>query len=78
MRCILIQLFPVVFQVTRLPFHCREYESISVWDHSDGTKPCKGLKEVEQPSPVSILEPPTDEDSCFSGCFNDLQEMASK
>ncbi|OEL30179.1 hypothetical protein BAE44_0008802, partial [Dichanthelium oligosanthes] len=66
-------------RVTRLSFHCREYESISVSDHTDGTRSCKGLKEVEQPSPVSILEPPTDEDSCFSGCFKyDLQEMASK
>ncbi|KAG2620603.1 hypothetical protein PVAP13_3NG211400 [Panicum virgatum] len=66
-------------RVTRLPFHCHDFESISVSDDTDGPKSCKGLKEVEQPSPVSILEPPTDEDSCFSGCFNyDLQEMASK
>ena len=65
--------------MTRLPFHCHDFESISVSDDTDGSKSCKGLKEVEQPSPVSILEPPTDEDSCFSGCFNyDLQEMASK
>ncbi|KAG2620451.1 hypothetical protein PVAP13_3NG211400 [Panicum virgatum] len=66
-------------RVTRLPFHCHDFESISVSDDTDGPKSCKGLKEVEQPSPVSILEPPTDEDSCFSGCFNyDLQEMAKK
>ncbi|CAL5045580.1 unnamed protein product [Urochloa decumbens] len=66
-------------RVTRLPFHCHEYESISVSDDTDGTRSCKGLKEVEQPSPVSILEPPTDEDSCFSGYFKyDLQEMAKK
>ncbi|TKW28452.1 hypothetical protein SEVIR_3G324000v4 [Setaria viridis] len=66
-------------RVKRLPFHCHEYESISVSDDTDGTKSCKGLKEVEQPSPVSILEPPTDEDSCFSGCFKyDLQEMTKK
>ncbi|CAN6338252.1 unnamed protein product [Urochloa humidicola] len=66
-------------RVRRLPFHCHEYESISVSDDTDGTKSCKVLKEVEQPSPVSILEPPTDEDSCFSGCFKyDLQEMAKK
>ncbi|PAN20856.1 hypothetical protein PAHAL_3G415800 [Panicum hallii] len=66
-------------RVTRLPFHGHDYESISVSDDTDGSKSCKGLKEVEQPSPVSILEPPTDEDSCFSGCFNyDLQEMTKK
>ncbi|CAN6333844.1 unnamed protein product [Urochloa humidicola] len=66
-------------RVKRLPFHCHEYESISVSDDADGTRFFKGLKEVEQPSPVSILEPPTDEDSCFSGCFKyDLQEMAKK
>jgi hypothetical protein len=50
---------------------------MSLSNHADGTKSCNGLKEVEQPSPVSILEPLTDEDS--SGCFKyDLQEMASK
>ncbi|CAN6355945.1 unnamed protein product [Urochloa humidicola] len=66
-------------RVKRLPFHCHEYESISVSDDTDGTRFFKGLKEVEQPSPVSILEPPTDEDSCFSGCFKyDFQEMAKK
>ncbi|CAL5093753.1 unnamed protein product [Urochloa decumbens] len=68
-------------KVTRLPFHCHEYESISVSDDTDGTRSCKGLKEVEQPSPVSILEPLTDEDSCFSGYFKydlQLQEMAKK
>ncbi|GJN35085.1 hypothetical protein PR202_gb23818 [Eleusine coracana subsp. coracana] len=61
----------------RLQFNCHEYESMSLSDHADGTKSCKGLKEVEQPSPVSILEPLTDEDS--SGYFKcDLQEIASK
>lgn len=63
----------------RLPFNYHEYELISVSDDTDGTKSFKGFKEVEQPSPVSILEPPTDEDSCLSGCFKyDLQEMTSK
>ncbi|XP_062204114.1 uncharacterized protein LOC133906272 [Phragmites australis] len=66
-------------KVTRLPFHCHEYESIPLLDHADGAKSFKRLKEVEQPSPVSILEPPTDEDSCFSGyCKYDLQDMAKK
>ncbi|KAJ1275680.1 hypothetical protein BS78_05G154300 [Paspalum vaginatum] len=66
-------------RVTRLPIRFHEYESILASDHTDGTKSGKGLKEVEQPSPVSILDPPTDEDSCFSGCFKyDLQDMAKK
>ncbi|XP_062202590.1 uncharacterized protein LOC133904948 [Phragmites australis] len=66
-------------KVTRLPSHCHDYESISLSDHADGTKSFKGLKEVEQPSPVSILEPPTDEDSCCSGYFKyDQQDMAKK
>lgn len=66
-------------RVTVLPFHCHEDESISVSDHTDGTKFCKGSKEVEQPSPVSILEPPINEDICFPRCFNyDLQGMANK
>ncbi|WVZ51468.1 hypothetical protein U9M48_002613 [Paspalum notatum var. saurae] len=65
--------------VTRLPIRFHEYESILASDHTDGTKSGKGLNEVEQPSPVSILDPPTDEDSCFSGCFKyDLQDMAKK
>ncbi|CAD6270235.1 unnamed protein product [Miscanthus lutarioriparius] len=69
-------------RVTILPFRCHEDESISISisDHTDGIKSCKGSKEVEQPSPVSILEPPIDDDICFPGCLNydDLQGMAKK
>lgn len=65
-------------RATRLPIHYHEYGSISVSDRSGGTKSCKGLKEVEQPSPVSILDPPTDEDDSFSGRLKyDIQYMAN-
>ncbi|KAL6851875.1 hypothetical protein ACP4OV_020060 [Aristida adscensionis] len=65
-------------KMKRLPFHCQEYESTkSLSDQADGTKSYRSLKEVEQPSPVSILEPLTDEDS--SGYFkHDLQNLAHK
>ncbi|KAL5217895.1 hypothetical protein ABZP36_018579 [Zizania latifolia] len=63
-------------KVSASPFRCRDYESITISDHADVAKSRKCLKEVEQPSPVSILEPPTDEDSCCSGYFkNDFQDM---
>ncbi|XP_072997401.1 uncharacterized protein [Typha latifolia] len=48
---------------------------------SDQTDPVSLLdsKEVEQPSPVSVLEPPSEEDASSSGCVNrliaDLQEL---
>ncbi|KAL5208957.1 hypothetical protein ABZP36_004580 [Zizania latifolia] len=62
-------------KVSASPFHCRDYESINISDHPDVAKSRKCLKEIEQPSPVSILEPPTD-DSCCSGYFkNDFQDM---
>ncbi|KAL6623170.1 hypothetical protein ACP70R_033049 [Stipagrostis hirtigluma subsp. patula] len=64
-------------KVAGLPVHYHDYESTSLSDHTDGTKSYKCLKEVDQPSPVSILEPLTDEDS--SGYFkHDLQNMAKK
>uniref|UniRef100_A0A0D3FH47 DUF4378 domain-containing protein n=1 Tax=Oryza barthii TaxID=65489 RepID=A0A0D3FH47_9ORYZ len=63
-------------KVSASPFNCRDYESITVSDHSYVAKSHKSLKEVGQPSPVSILEPPTDEDSCCSGYFKcNLQDM---
>jgi hypothetical protein len=62
-----------------LPLHSHVYESISVSGHTDGPKSCKGSTEVEQLSPMSILEPAIDEGICFSGCFNyDLRGMASE
>uniref|UniRef100_A0A0D9W0X0 DUF4378 domain-containing protein n=1 Tax=Leersia perrieri TaxID=77586 RepID=A0A0D9W0X0_9ORYZ len=59
-------------------FHCHVYETTTISDHMYAAKSCKSLKDVEQPSPVSILEPPTDEDSCCSRNFkNDSQDMPS-
>ncbi|XP_006649895.1 uncharacterized protein LOC102703849 [Oryza brachyantha] len=63
-------------KVSASPFNCCDFESISISDRTYAAKSRKSLKEVEQPSPVSILQPPTDEDSCCSGYFkNDLQDM---
>ncbi|KAG8063858.1 hypothetical protein GUJ93_ZPchr0003g17404 [Zizania palustris] len=63
-------------KVSASPFRCCDYKSITISDHTDVAKSRKCLKEVEQPSPVSILELPTDEDSCCSGYFkNDFQDM---
>ncbi|KAF0903914.1 hypothetical protein E2562_030060 [Oryza meyeriana var. granulata] len=63
-------------KVSASPFDSHNYESITISDHTYVAKSRKSLKEVEQPSPVSILEPPTDEDSCCSGYFkSDLQDM---
>uniref|UniRef100_A0A453H466 DUF4378 domain-containing protein n=1 Tax=Aegilops tauschii subsp. strangulata TaxID=200361 RepID=A0A453H466_AEGTS len=65
-------------KVSATPLQCHDYESISISNHDDLAKSRKGLEEFEQPSPVSILQPPTDEDSCCSGFFkNDLQDMPS-
>ncbi|CAM0949784.1 unnamed protein product [Alopecurus aequalis] len=62
--------------VSSSPLQCRDYESISISNYAAPAKSRKGLEEFEQPSPVSILEPPTDEDGCSSGFFkNDLQDM---
>uniref|UniRef100_A0A0D9VSS1 DUF4378 domain-containing protein n=1 Tax=Leersia perrieri TaxID=77586 RepID=A0A0D9VSS1_9ORYZ len=69
-----------VEKVSASPFSCRDYESITISDHTYAVNSRKSLKEVEQPSPVSILEPPTDEDSycSSSGYFkNDLQDMSN-
>ncbi|KAM0890738.1 hypothetical protein ACQ4PT_026829 [Festuca glaucescens] len=58
------------------PLQCGDYESISISNHAVLAKSRKSTEEFEQPSPVSILEPPTDEDGCSSGFFkNDLQDM---
>lgn len=63
-------------KVSATPLQCHDYESISISNHDDLAKSRKALEEFEQPSPVSILQPPTDEDSCCSGFFkNDLQDM---
>ncbi|KAE8795658.1 hypothetical protein D1007_29554 [Hordeum vulgare] len=63
-------------KVSATPLQCHGYESASISNHDDLAKSRKGLEEFEQPSPVSILQPPTDEDSCCSGFFkNDLQDM---
>ncbi|VAI01199.1 unnamed protein product [Triticum turgidum subsp. durum] len=65
-------------KVSATPLQCHDYESVSISNHDDLAKSRKGLEEFEQPSPVSILQPPTDEDSCCSGFFkNDLQDMLS-
>ncbi|VAH95511.1 unnamed protein product [Triticum turgidum subsp. durum] len=65
-------------KVSATPLQFYDCESISISNHDDLAKSRKGLEEFEQPSPVSILQPPTDEDSCCSGFFkNDLQEMPS-
>lgn len=65
-------------KVSATPLQFYDCESISISNHDDLAKSRKGLEEFEQPSPVSILQPPTDEDSCCSGFFkNDLQDMPS-
>jgi len=75
---------PSVFQLqfsreqkaSSLPLQCGDYESISISSPAVLAKSRKSLEEFEQPSPVSILEPPTDEDGCSSGFFkSDLQDM---
>ncbi|EAY92409.1 hypothetical protein OsI_14144 [Oryza sativa Indica Group] len=65
-------------KVSASPFHCGVYEAITISDHTCVAKSRRSLKEVDRPSPVSILEPPTDEDSCCSGYLkNDSQVMPS-
>lgn len=63
-------------KVSSSPLQCGDYESVSFSNHAFLAKSRKGLEEL--PSPVSILEPPTDEDGCSSGFFkNDLQDMSN-
>nr|XP_051185386.1 uncharacterized protein LOC127299461 [Lolium perenne] len=68
--------FSRVQKASSSPLQCGDYESISISNHTVLPKSRKSMEEFEQPSPVSILEPPTDEDGCSSGFFkNDLQDM---
>lgn len=63
-------------KVSAMPFQRHDYDSITISNPVDAPKACKSSEEFQQPSPVSILEPPTDEDSYCSGFFKPaLQDM---